>query len=221
MNERMRQGKSGELRVASELIRQGLDVYSPLVDDQAIDLIVRVPAAGGVRHFDIQIKSVAGYNRVIGVRLPRERLDEYILILHFRHSNRDDEFFYLTGEQAARHHLPDSPFGDLVFNKPERQAYGAQTLAALAEFLRSHLPASSPREIELSARRFVASELGDAIQVATPVPDGPDWRVDLTGADGERVGAVVLNRHGVVIPERSATYESVRGLTNDPAVSAA
>ena len=221
MNDRMRQGKSGELRVASELIRHGLDVYAPLVDDQGIDLIVRVPTPAGVRHYDLQVKSVQGSNSVIGVRLPRERLDEFILVLYFRHAERDD--FYLTGEQAAKLHRKDSPFGDLTFNKAQREQFRSQDLPALGEFLRSRMPAPSVREIELNARRYVVSELGDGIRVAQPAPEGTEWRADLTDPEtGESLGSVRLDRAGVVIPERSATYASVRGLmTHDPAVSAA
>jgi len=38
--QKMRGGKSSELIVAGELIRHGLDVYLPCVDDQSIDLLI-------------------------------------------------------------------------------------------------------------------------------------------------------------------------------------
>lgn len=46
--------------------------------------------------------------------------------------NKSDEFFYLTKEQVVLHHIAGS-WGDMVFNKPERDLYGQQTLAHLAE----------------------------------------------------------------------------------------
>lgn len=58
MNERLRGGKSSELIVAGELLRHGLDGYLPCVDDQAIDLLLRVERPDGVRHYDVQVKSV-------------------------------------------------------------------------------------------------------------------------------------------------------------------
>ena len=133
MNKSLRAGKSSELIVAGELLRRGLDIYLPCVDDQAIDLLIRVENEVSVIHYDVQVKSVKGYNRIIGVKTPRGRGNRYILIIHYRHENRADEFFYLTEEQIGLHHLADSAWGDLVFNKAERELYVDQTLAELAE----------------------------------------------------------------------------------------
>ena|SRR5437588_3878354 len=133
MNKSMRGGKSSELIVAGELLRHGLDVYLPCVDDQAIDLLIRAESEGDVLHYDVQVKSVKGYNRIIGIRNLENEGSRYILIIHYRHdSPRQDEFFYLTKEQVALHHIAAS-WGDLVFNKPERDRYADQTLARLAE----------------------------------------------------------------------------------------
>jgi len=129
---RMRMGKSSELTVAGELIRHGLDVYLPCVDDQAIDLVIRADAEEGPRYYDVQVKSVAGYNRIIGVRSPEHQRGRYVLVVHYRHGNRPDEFLYLAADQIRRYHLKDSTWGDLVLNRAERDQLHAQDLADLA-----------------------------------------------------------------------------------------
>jgi hypothetical protein len=85
-----------------------------------------------VLHYDVQVKSVKGYNRIIGIRNLESKGNRYILVIHYRHNTRPDEFFYLTKEQVALYHIAGS-WGDLVFNKPERDLYAHQTLAQLAE----------------------------------------------------------------------------------------
>ncbi len=132
MSQGSRNGKSSELMVAGELLRLGLDVYLPLVDDRAIDMIVRHPVKDVVRHYDIQVKSVSGYNRLIGLKDIAAKDERYILVVYYRHVSKPDQCFYLTREQILLHHLPDSDWGDLVFNKPERELYRCQTLPELA-----------------------------------------------------------------------------------------
>lgn len=129
----MRAGKCSELIVAGHLIRNGLDVYMPSVDDQAIDLLVRAQAGRSIRYYDIQVKSVRGYNRIIGVKDPVAKGARYVLIIHYRHDGKEDEFFYLTREQIGHHIIKDSKWGDLVFNKDQRERYKSQNLIRLAE----------------------------------------------------------------------------------------
>ena len=136
MNHRMRGGKSSELIVSGQLIRYGLDVYIPCFDDQAIDLVVRVEHESEVWFYDLQVKSVVGRNRIIGVKSPDTQKGNYILILDYRLSDGSDEFFYLTREQIAQHHLAGSSWGDLVFNRQEREQYATQNLADLARLLK-------------------------------------------------------------------------------------
>lgn len=133
MAKKLRAGKSSELIVAGELIRNGLDVYMPYVDDQAIDLIIRSEIDNEIKYYDIQIKSVKGYNRIIGLKNIEEKNPDYILIIHYRHDNKPDEFFYLTKDQIIKHYLKDSDWGDLIFNKPEREKYKDQIIANLAD----------------------------------------------------------------------------------------
>lgn len=221
MSKGIRLGRSGELRVASELLRHGLDVYSPCAADGGADLIVRVPAAEDIRHFDVVVRTLQEGSR-LRFRAPEQNLDTFILVVHTCRAEAEDSFFFLTGEQLQRHQVKGSPFGDLEFTPSDREAYRSQDLTALGAHLRKQLPSPSVREIELAARRYVASELGDAIRVERPVRQGSEWRVDLLNPEtGEKLGAVLLDSCGAVIFERSATYASVRGLSNDPAVSAA
>ncbi len=135
MNKRFRMGKSSEHIVCGQLLRYGLDVYLPCVDDQAIDLILRHENLNDVRYYDIQVKSVKGYNRIIGVKDVAEKQDKYILIIHYRHENKPDEFFYLTKKQIIQHHISGSDWGDLIFNKQERQNYSQQNLSDLANHI--------------------------------------------------------------------------------------
>lgn len=132
MNNRSRNGKSSELMVAGNLIRYGLDIYLPLVDDQAIDMIIRQPIGSVVKHYDVQVKSVSGYNRIVGLRDIEAKADTYILILHYRHSTKEDECLYLLRDQIRKYHKPEYEWGDLIFNKPQREEHMSQSLALLA-----------------------------------------------------------------------------------------
>ena len=82
MNLRSRAGKSSELIVAGELLRQGLDVYLPCVDDQAIDLVIRTQSADDIRYHDVQVKSVKGYNRIIGLGGLQSVSPDFLLVIH-------------------------------------------------------------------------------------------------------------------------------------------
>ncbi|KAB1068829.1 DUF4365 domain-containing protein [Methylobacterium planeticum] len=59
----LRLGKWGEYFTKMAFVRAGLDVYSPEVDDRAIDFLVRIPDNSGdpgtsPRYLEIQVKSV-------------------------------------------------------------------------------------------------------------------------------------------------------------------
>ena len=134
MDNKMRAGKSSELIVAGELIRHGLDVYLPCVDDQAIDLVLRAEGADDTRYYDVQVKSVKGHNSIVGVKDPKGKGSRYIIIVHYRHDDKPDECFYLDKSQIERHHKKESEWGDLILHKKDRERYAAsQTLANLAQ----------------------------------------------------------------------------------------
>jgi len=129
----MRAGKCSELIVGGHLIRHGLDVYMPSVDDKAIDFIIRAQTGRSARYYDVQVKSIRGYNRIIGVKDPADKGSRYVLIIHYRHDKKEDEFFYLTRRQIDLHIIKNSTWGDLVFNRKERELYKKQNLPHLAE----------------------------------------------------------------------------------------
>lgn len=135
MNKRLRAGKSSELIVTGQLTRHGVDVYTPCVDDQAIDLVVRVERPDGVRFYDVQVKSVKNYNRVIGLKPLGNQQGRYVLIIHYRNDKKPDEFLYLTRKQIALYHPKHSVWGDLVLKKKDRAQYAHQTLSHLAHAL--------------------------------------------------------------------------------------
>lgn len=117
------------------LIREGLDVFEPFVDDRAIDLIIREQKPDGPEFYEVQVKSVKGYNRIVGVKDVNSFSLNYLVIVHYRHDKKDDEIFYLTKPQIIQHHKSDSTWGDLVLNKAEREIYKNQTLAKLAKII--------------------------------------------------------------------------------------
>jgi len=139
MNTRAYGGKASELIVAGELVRRGLDVYMPTIDIKGVDLIVRTGGEGRGKFYEVQVKSVGSYTRVVGLQKARVRRKgrNYFLVLHYRLEARDDEFYYLTRDQLLDLLPPRSDWGDLVFNRQEREKFRQQDLTALAKVLRS------------------------------------------------------------------------------------
>jgi len=217
MNQRMRAGKSSELIVAGELTGRGLDVYFPCVDGQGVDLVVRVANAQEVHHFDIEVKTVSDHSRIIGVRLPKVRQAHWILLLHYRYDGRSDEFYYLTADQADPLLVRGSKFNELNFSQLDRAKYQSQDLAALASYIRSYSSRPGTREVRVQALRYVASCLGDALRVGNPDwrAQTHEWIVTVHLNEGDiPVGEICLDEWGQVIPNRSATFDSVRGSAN-------
>jgi len=143
---RQASGKHAELKVASELIGMGLEVYFPFVDASGTDLLVRVERKGKAKHYDIQVKSVRGYNVPVG--LPRSKVEakgtNFILILAFLHKGKQDEFYYLTRDQLLKLLPPNAEYqsrqylekwGDIRFGKEERESFKGQNLEGLAQML--------------------------------------------------------------------------------------
>jgi len=140
---RLREGKCKEMLVLSRLIALGLDVYPAAVDDQGIDCVLRVPGGGDPEYWDVQIKGYTGYQRVVGVarKSVEEKSGNYLLLLAFVHRERRDEVFFLTKDQilslkdAAFGRGRDGGWGDIAFNRPQREAFSGQTIEKLSAFL--------------------------------------------------------------------------------------
>ena len=54
-------GRLAEYHVTMALVRAGLDVYTPAIDDRGIDLVARL---GPGRYLEIQVKATRGFNYV-------------------------------------------------------------------------------------------------------------------------------------------------------------
>jgi hypothetical protein len=211
VKQRVRAERSRRLIVAAELNRRGLDVYLPVADDPWIDMVIRVNGPTVPRHFDIRVVSVASRSRVIGVRLPEQRKDEFILVIHYRRDDRSDDLLYLTGDQAEQHRDVESGWGDLLIDRATCKRYAHQTLGALAEFLISQGAPPSAREIQRQALSYVCDQLGAAIRVGQAEWTDDEWVVDLWAPDEEtHLGRLHLNKWGEILTEKSATYDSVR-----------
>ena len=133
-------GRHSELQVASELIGLGLHVYFPFVDERGVDFVIRVETEKGLKYYDIQIKSIKGYNLVIG--LPKHRVREkgpnYIVIVHFRHDDKPDEYIYFTREQLLKLLPEGAEWGDFPLKKAQRESFRHQDLKHLAEWIASN-----------------------------------------------------------------------------------
>jgi len=142
LEKRMRGGKISELEVATACIKEGLSVFLPLVDDEAVDMVVRL---SGGRHYDIQVKSCAGHNRIIGLPwqfILDDAADNYVLVVAYRFPSKPSEFYYLTVEdlrsdQSLQVQPDATSWGDLIFNKAQRDRYKDRGLDALARFLKA------------------------------------------------------------------------------------
>lgn len=132
-------GKHSELQVASELIGLGLHVYFPFVDERGVDLVIRVETEKGLMYYDVQIKSVKGYNLVLG--LPKDRVREkgtnHIVIVHFRHYNKPDEYIYFTREQLLELLPEGAEWGDFPLKKADREGFKHQNLKHLVDWILS------------------------------------------------------------------------------------
>ena len=78
-------GKRIEFWIIGEMLKQGLDVYVPLVDDNAIDAVVRRP---GGSFIEVQIKArskdVADGDAALFAAIPHETRENYFFVLLFQ-----------------------------------------------------------------------------------------------------------------------------------------
>lgn len=65
--DRLKVGRYGEYFAKMALVRAGLDVYSPEVDDKAIDLVIRVPSSPP-RYLDVQVKAARSSTNYVFMR---------------------------------------------------------------------------------------------------------------------------------------------------------
>lgn len=134
--DKIKSGKMAELKVMYKLLRSGIDVYPPLVDDKGIDFIARIETDNRTEYFEFQVKSVKGYNLHLGVKEEYFKRENIILVLCYMHENKPDEFFFQTAQQV-RDHIAGLGYkwGDYPFKKKEREKFKHQNLETLPDYL--------------------------------------------------------------------------------------
>ncbi len=123
-DKRAERGKAVELRVAAKLIEAGQDIYLP-IRDRGFDMVIH----SGGKFYGIQVKSIKGYNRIVGLSLVPD-----ILVVVYQHEDHD-EYLWLSREQVKRHWLQDSDWKDVVLNREERELYKNQTIESVIQSL--------------------------------------------------------------------------------------
>ena len=93
-------GKRMEYWVAGLMIKEGLDVYMPLVDDKGIDIVVR--REGGT-FVEVQVKArskdVIMSNAALVSAIRHEQRDNYYFVFY---SERLDLFWIMTSEEFIK-----------------------------------------------------------------------------------------------------------------------
>ena len=93
-------GKRIEFWIIGEMLKQGLDVYVPLVDDNAIDAVVRRPDGSFI---EVQIKArskdVADGDAALFAAIPHERRNNYWFIFY---SERLDSMWIMSSEEFIK-----------------------------------------------------------------------------------------------------------------------
>ena len=144
------QGEWKEMRVISELLRRGLEVYRTCCDDIGIDCVIcHRPNGSPPVYVDVQVKGYNGYQSVVGLypEKVRAQADRYVVIVAFffplfpladASKHKDDEFYALSKTDVRGLWKPpkSSDWGDLLLNKPQRQAYAHQDLDYLTRWIK-------------------------------------------------------------------------------------
>lgn len=115
-NLKSRRGKASELQVVGQMLDAGLDCYMTLVDDQAIDAILRISTGKrAAKYFDVQIKSGRTWSAIRGKVSILGARKNAILVLN---NSASGESFWLEA-QTVRKLFPATGFdwGDVFIKK--------------------------------------------------------------------------------------------------------
>ena len=119
----LRLGKWGEYFAKMAFVRAGLDVYSPEVDDRAIDALIRIQS-DPPRYLEVQVKTVrAAKSGYIFMRKRHFsiRSDTFLALVHLAEGAEAD--LYLIPSLAWR--TPSPPFADRDYEgKKSEPEYG-------------------------------------------------------------------------------------------------
>jgi hypothetical protein len=135
-NQRSRQGKAAELQVVGLLTDASLDCYLTVVDDQGIDVVIRIDRPDSPRYFDVQVKSGRNWQAIRGSISALGKRKNALLIL-FNSSER--ELLWLDSAAISRRFpATGSSWGDVFLNAPlvqELRDEGRDNLMRLREYL--------------------------------------------------------------------------------------
>lgn len=93
-------GKRMEYWIIGKMIRDGLDVYVPLVDDMGIDAIVRKPDGSfGEVQIKARSKNVIPGDAALFAAMPHEFRDNYWFVFY---SERMDTMWIMTSEEFIK-----------------------------------------------------------------------------------------------------------------------
>jgi hypothetical protein len=142
----LRLGKWGEYFAKMAFVRAGLDVYSPEVDDRAIDELIRIPS-DPPRYLEVQVKTVrAAKSGYIFMRKRHFsiRSDTFLALVHLAEGAEAD--LYLIPSLAWR--TPSPPFSDRDYDgKKSEPEYGLTISPAALQRLQPYLFANVVHEL--------------------------------------------------------------------------
>lgn len=131
---RLRPGKSYEHTIFGLLTLEGFDVYHPIVDDQAIDGIIRVRGENAElpRYFELQVKGAKTWS---GIRCKVKKLTRQGVLILYCAAEREILWF-LYEELAALFPTRNPEWGDIFLNKENVAKYKAEGRDKPAELLK-------------------------------------------------------------------------------------
>jgi hypothetical protein len=134
MSSRLRLGKAYEHTIFGMLTLEGFDIYHPIVDDRAIDGVIRVAGDNGrpARYYDLQVKGSKTWN---GIRCKVQRLVKNgILILYCANSR---ELYWFLYEELTEYFPAKNPqWGDVFLRKKHNQQFKMQGRDKLSNLLK-------------------------------------------------------------------------------------
>jgi hypothetical protein len=135
--DKLRLGKWGEYFAKMAFVRAGLDVYSPEVDDRAIDALVRIPGTPP-RYLEIQVKTVRTAKPVYTFLRKRHfsiRADTFLAVVHLAEGVEAE--IYLIPSLVWQDPQPPFSSRDYIGKKSEPEygvLIGQNTLPKLQQY---------------------------------------------------------------------------------------
>ena len=131
---RLRPGKAYEHTIFGLLTVEGFDVYHPIVDDQAIDGIIRVRGEGAElpRYFELQVKGSKTWG---GIRCKVQKLTKQGVLILYCAAEREILWF-LYEELATLFPARNPDWGDIFLNKENVAKYKLEGRDKPAELLK-------------------------------------------------------------------------------------